>query len=613
MGIRTPLSPEEICTLFSSHFGIDDIASSRPAERGRANTNYIANTASGAHYVLTVVEPDSHGGITAENVPWFTRLLQEIAANLGEQPKFRIPVPLGQPALREGKHLCAFSFLEGGHLKELTPKQSKQYGEALASFHKLATDAAQKIGPRATPGTDRSEMDTLAQLLDNVVTPNLQKEKQILAKELKALKKEWPRATRGCRSGLISRDAGLENLLMADGLPPALLDIWGATEGMFALDRGLAMRAFTDTETGSFNLENARAFLTGYNNIMPLSMHEVEASLFFLKFAYLRGAIHTLSRYGEPLMPGADVKQTPLDIVMHNVEVTGNINDRSVCDSIAPTLDRLPEDAGRIAVQETRITELPLDSAESLAHLEQSQLPINLFPTTAQGLPALKEELEQRWPDLGFKAHIVHHTMAVKNGHTLEAHPFSFSTSFEHKGKRYYGPIIISAGGIVTSLDVPFAYKAAAIVPEMKGFLEQAAESSEYGGAVMIYPRYTRSDVAASPTYQILTRFTGATGHVIHDGTARSPDPQLSGDLLFDYLDGDDKTLLSDPEFMEKITAIRKGWSTMIDKVHARLIEEGTFAPANQWRAERANALYVGELPGKILLQELGVAAEMRR
>ena len=103
------------------------------------------------------------------------------------------------------------------------------------------------------------------------VRPGLAEE---LTAELDRLEAEWPA---GLPAGVIHADLFPDNVFFRDSRLTGVIDFYFACNDAFAYDIAICLNAWCFEADGSFNITKARALLTRYEAVRPLSPAEYAA------------------------------------------------------------------------------------------------------------------------------------------------------------------------------------------------------------------------------------------------------------------------------------------------------------------------------------------------
>jgi homoserine kinase type II len=263
MAVYTRMTDDELGD-FVARYDIGDVESCTGIAQGIENSNYMLRTGRG-NFILTLYEKRVH----EEDLPFYLGLMTHLA-----EKGFPCPVPLAD---RDGRSLAPLagrpaaivSFLSGrgGDCDELTPARCAAIGAICARLH-CDADEFQLSRPNDLTLTDwRQLFDPLAKKA-NSLKPGFS---DWIASELSFLETHWPAEL---PVGIVHADLFPDNAFFKGDSLTGVIDFYFACNEFLAWDIAVCLNAWCFGPAGTFLDENARALLTGYTDVRPLTAAE---------------------------------------------------------------------------------------------------------------------------------------------------------------------------------------------------------------------------------------------------------------------------------------------------------------------------------------------------
>lgn len=267
MAVYTDIDADTLAQ-FAAHYPLAEIRDLKGITAGVQNSNFLLTTAE-AKYILTVYE-SSANGVAAEDLPFFLGLMQHLSAK-----GLSCPVPLarhddGLISTVKGKPAALVSFLEGRSVKTPQPEHCRALGAAMARMH-VASDG---FDLRRENNHGRANWQALFERCHDradEVSPDLTKS---MEQELARLATAWPD---DLPAGIIHADLFPDNVFFMQMDVSGLIDFYFACNDFYAYDLAIALNAWCFEADATFNVTKARAMVSGYQNIRPLSQAEIDA------------------------------------------------------------------------------------------------------------------------------------------------------------------------------------------------------------------------------------------------------------------------------------------------------------------------------------------------
>lgn len=263
MAVYTDIADDELLGFLAA-YNIGDLHSIKGIAEGVENSNFLLTTDAGT-FILTLYEKR----VEAVDLPFFLRLMAHLSAKQINCPK---PV-----AMRSGETLgnladrpaAIVSFLDGVSLRRPRADHCRQLGQALAQMHMAAADFELKRKNALDLHGWRTLFEKSAQRADEV-------EQGLggwIARELDFLEAAWPA---GLPAGVIHADLFPDNVLFLKDRLSGLIDFYFACNDLFAYDLAICLNAWCFEREAEFNVTKARALISGYMSVRPLTGEEYQ-------------------------------------------------------------------------------------------------------------------------------------------------------------------------------------------------------------------------------------------------------------------------------------------------------------------------------------------------
>jgi homoserine kinase type II len=279
MAVYTEVSDDSL-TTFLADYDIGQLVAFRGIAEGVENSNFSLRT-TGGDYILTLYEKR----VDPVDLPWFLGLMEHLA-----QRGIVCPQPVhGRDgvALRSlcGRHAAITTFLPGVWPRRVRIEHCGPLGGALAALHLAGADyrlsRRNALGPHGwMPLLDRERTRA------DEVRPGLAVE---LDRALAQILAAWPAKASmpdapaddnqagGLPVGHIHADLFPDNVFFLEGRLSGLIDFYFAATDILAYDVAICLNAWCFEPDFMFNVTKARALLSAYNAVRPLSPAERQA------------------------------------------------------------------------------------------------------------------------------------------------------------------------------------------------------------------------------------------------------------------------------------------------------------------------------------------------
>ena len=232
---------------------------------GVENSNFLVVTEAG-QFILTLYEKR----VAAADLPFFLGLMEHLAAK-----GITCPTPVHDREGKALKHLAGrpaamVTFLSGMWVRRPQAEHCAAVGAALARLHLAGADFTVTRRNALTVDGWRPLYEQCGGRADTVA-PGLA---AVIEDELDQAERSWPAEL---PRGVIHADLFPDNVFFLGGRLSGLIDFYFACNDMFAYDVAVCLNAWCFEVDGSLNVTKARALLTGYASVRPLSDAEIDA------------------------------------------------------------------------------------------------------------------------------------------------------------------------------------------------------------------------------------------------------------------------------------------------------------------------------------------------
>ncbi len=275
MAVYTEVTDEDLAHLIAGH-GLGALLSYKGIAEGVENTNYLVSTTTGT-YILTLYERR----VDKADLPFFLGLLEHL-----NQRGISCPLPVRSPAgevLTEiaGRTAAVVTFLEGVWPRRPQTVHCAAVGRALAELHLAGQDFTLTRRNALSLDGWHSLADRIAPRSDEV-SRGLG---TLIAYELAFLDRAWPKSL---PEGVIHADLFPDNVFFLGDKLSGLIDFYFACNDFWAYDLAICLNAWCFETDFAFNATKARALLSAYQSLRPLTGAEYEAFPALARGAALR-------------------------------------------------------------------------------------------------------------------------------------------------------------------------------------------------------------------------------------------------------------------------------------------------------------------------------------
>ncbi len=261
---------------FLARYDVGELVSFKGIAEGVQNTNYLVIT-SQDQFILTLYERL----VDERDLPFFLGLMEYLATH-----DISCPLPVrdkkGKLLNRlAGRPAVMVTFLDGFSINRPTRWHCGELGEALARLHLAGQDFAMQRNNDLSVAGWQQLFEQNGRNMDEI-HPGLF---DILLSELEFLKNNWPA---DLPTGIIHADLFPDNVFFLKGHLSGLIDFYFACNDMLAYDLAICLNAWCFESDGSYNMTNARALLSGYQQVRQLQESELKAMPLLARGACVR-------------------------------------------------------------------------------------------------------------------------------------------------------------------------------------------------------------------------------------------------------------------------------------------------------------------------------------
>jgi len=294
MAVYTDVAAEDLAP-FLAGYDIGELLTYKGIAEGVENSNFLVHTSRG-YFILTLYERR----VAERDLPFFLGLMEHLASRgiTCPQPvKNRAGQALGRLA---GRPAAIVTFLEGIWVRRPSAVHTAALGEVLARLHLAGADFPMRRENALSVAGWRQLYAACGERA-NEVQRDL---KSVLALELDALEREWPR---GLPQGVIHADLFPDNVFFLGDRLSGLIDFYFACTDTLVYDVAICLNAWCFEADHSYNVTKGRALLANYARTRPLSPLEWDKLPLLARGAALRFLLTRLVDWLD-VPPGALVR-----------------------------------------------------------------------------------------------------------------------------------------------------------------------------------------------------------------------------------------------------------------------------------------------------------------
>jgi len=258
MAVYTEVGEAEL-DAFLAEYDIGQAEALKGVAEGVENSNFLLTTTKG-QYFLTLYEKR----VDPKDLPFFLGLLDHLSSR-----GINCPQPIkGRDgnAIRSlaGRPAAVTTFLHGLWPRRITVKHCGPIGQALAELHIAGKDFTLRRANALSVAGWRPLFDASRRHIDQALAHELQA-------ELDFFEASWPR---DLAAGVIHADLFPDNVFFLQDRLSGLIDFYFACNDFLAYDVAICLNAWCFELDNSFNTTKARALLSSYDKVRPLSDDE---------------------------------------------------------------------------------------------------------------------------------------------------------------------------------------------------------------------------------------------------------------------------------------------------------------------------------------------------
>jgi homoserine kinase type II len=275
VAVYTDITDEEF-SAFIAGYDLGAVLSVKGIAEGVENSNFLLSTEAG-QFILTLYEKR----VDPADLPFFLGLMEHLAGRGITCPlpvRDRSSTALGRLANRPA---AIVTFLQGMWVRRPRPSHCAAVGAAMAKLH-LAGEGFALSRRNALSVEGWKPLFHASRARADEVVKGLGAE---IETELKFLEAHWPR---GLPVGVIHADLFPDNVFFLREELSGLIDFYFACNDMLVYDLAIALNAWCFEIDLSMNVTKARALLSAYGEVRPLSADEIDALPLLARGAALR-------------------------------------------------------------------------------------------------------------------------------------------------------------------------------------------------------------------------------------------------------------------------------------------------------------------------------------
>ena len=275
MAVYTEIADEEL-SEFVAGYDLGAVLSVKGIAEGVENSNFLLVTERG-QFILTLYEKR----VSPDDLPFFLGLMEHLA-----EQGISCPLPVHNRSGEMLGHLAKrpaaiVTFLQGMWVRRPRNHHCSGLGKAMAKLH-LAGEGFGLTRPNALSVTGwRPLFEPCADRADEVARGLGEQ----ISAELAFFDDNWPS---DLPTGIIHADLFPDNVFFLGDRVSGLIDFYFACNDMFAYDLAIALNAWCFEPDMALNVTKARALLTAYSGVRPLTPEEIAALPILARGAALR-------------------------------------------------------------------------------------------------------------------------------------------------------------------------------------------------------------------------------------------------------------------------------------------------------------------------------------
>ena len=275
MAVYTEVTDEEL-ESFVELYDVGEVLSCKGIAEGVENSNFLLHTEKGS-FILTLYEKR----VSPDDLPFFLGLMDHLSRN-----GISCPVPIKQKSNESLGKLAErpaaiVSFLDGMWMRRPKVIHCSELGKSLANLHLEASNFNQKRENALSVNSWRSIFDNSADRAHEIQDGL----SEVIYTELEILEQNWPS---DLPQGIIHADLFPDNVFFLHDKLTGLIDFYFACNDSWAYDLAICLNAWCFEPDLSFNVTKARALLTGYRKVRPLTPEEFNSLPLLARGAALR-------------------------------------------------------------------------------------------------------------------------------------------------------------------------------------------------------------------------------------------------------------------------------------------------------------------------------------
>lgn len=276
MAVHTQISKTDVDNFFKN-YPIDEIIEFSGIKEGIENSNYLIKTEKN-NFILTIFEKRTN----EVDLPFFFRLMNHLKNHGIKCPEVVMDLKGNYYNSIHNKPAAVTTFLEGRSIIRIEPFHCGELGKAIALFH----NASSLLDIKRENKLNTKNLHKLIQIIDSISDKVDQDELSFIKDEYKFLNENIPLEL---PQGIIHADLFPDNIFFHNNILSGIIDFYFSCNDSYIYEIAICMNAWCfEQNSNEFNISKAKALLSNYNQIRPLSKNEIEYMPILARVAALR-------------------------------------------------------------------------------------------------------------------------------------------------------------------------------------------------------------------------------------------------------------------------------------------------------------------------------------
>ena len=264
MAVHTKISNTEINEFFEN-YAVDEIVEFDGIQEGLENSNYLIKTKNNK-FILTIFEKRT----SETDLPFFFHLMNHLK-NYGIKCPEVVKDSKGSYYNSiKNKPAAITTFLDGQSIVRIEPYHCGELGKAIALFHNASSLLTIKRENNLNTQNLKKLIQKIEEISDKIDKDSL----NFIKNEYKFLVKNIPH---DLPQGIIHADLFPDNVFFHNNNFSGIIDFYFSCNDSYIYEIAICMNAWCfEQNNNEFNISKAKALLSSYNQVKPLSKNEIE-------------------------------------------------------------------------------------------------------------------------------------------------------------------------------------------------------------------------------------------------------------------------------------------------------------------------------------------------